>query len=121
MDLSKLTPAPWESVATWKVVGSETGEFILARGLKGIANFAKEADGDFAALARNAFDVLMRRRWFPNCHNGKWRVESGVVRLEGWIGDVANPIEANDPFTALVEADKWYRENVEGKLCPTQA
>ncbi len=66
----------------------------------------------FLALAQNAYEVMMRRRW-------------GVCKLPDgwgvWASEVAFPASRSiwgcwfgpDPFTALVEADRWYRENVE--------
>ncbi len=69
--------------------------------------------GEGIVLARDAYKVMMRRGW-------------GICRLpDGW-GVLApeKPVFPEnrtiwglwvgpDPFTALVEADKWYRENVE--------
>ena len=64
-------------------------------------------------VAKVAFDVMMRRGW-------------GVKRLNntGWwfAWDKDRPVIEDkglefsglaDPFTALVEADRWYKEHVE--------
>ena len=98
MDLSKLTPAPW-------VIG---GDLHL-----GETGWSTEfADIEFIELARNAFDVMMRRGWNPvrgyYSDASLWAAED----VDGTICD----LHATDPFTALVAADKWYRENVEGSL-----
>lgn len=70
------------------------------------ALFFEKDDAEFYLLARNAFDVMMRRGWYPRPHFGKWRAHGA----DGYMGD-----EFPDPFTALVETDKWYKENVEKK------
>jgi len=89
MDLSKLTVAPWESGTLWMDcnLGQEDAEFIV--------------------LARAAFEVMMKRGWAPGRgNNGNWWVEN--VK-----GDLVLDQDYADPFTALVEVDAWYRENVE--------
>lgn len=73
----------------------------------------------FAALARNALDVMMRRGWGVVLNP-----EAGP--MQGWLVELPNAsypmgtkmydlVNARwkDPFTALVEADAWYREHVE--------
>lgn len=83
LDISRLTPAPWR--------------------------YSKmtPADWEFYELARNAFDVMMRRRWwFVPCKNG-WK-----VRFPERDYTFEEQVFA-DPFTALVEADCWYVANVE--------
>lgn len=112
MDLSKLTPAPWSSVAQmWGDSAVPTGKFVLAHGKTPVAIFLNEADCDAAALARNAFDVMMRRGWHSRLlPDGRgWTVDVAQCRHYGDKGMFA------DPFTALVEADRWYAANVEGK------
>ena len=81
----------------------------------------EEANAQFICLARNAFDVMMRRGWSvrPNCDCfGKplpgWKVEK--IEADGYTSNWVNcelAFHHPDPFTALVEADKWYRKNVE--------
>lgn len=78
---------------------------------------------EFAALARNAFDVMMRRgwcalrdeyaddpsaAWFLYYHRTNFLTRE-ELRLETWRAEHGFP----DPFTALVEAERWYKENVE--------
>lgn len=115
IDLNKLTPAPWEVSGSGRsdhaICGdaTDTGNRPLFERWDGKSD---DTDAQFCALARNAFDVMMRRGWsaiqqpddswgvfLRDCDNGYLIVSSGV-RL--W----------SDPFTALIEADKWYRENV---------
>lgn len=104
IDLDKLTPAPWKILGDLSL-GFEHGWST------------SQTDFDFIALARNAFDVMMRRGWSPSLIvNGE---RSGMWVI---IGDCSIKIDAfnakyafDDPFTALVEADKWHKENVEKK------
>jgi hypothetical protein len=72
-------------------------------------------DAVFIALARNAFDVQMRREWWPvPARNGQWIVRSPDNALDVMEGPPERDFQTwPDPFTALVEADRWYRENVE--------
>lgn len=67
-------------------------------------------DAEFIALARNAFDVMMRRKWYPMLDgSGKWRAEyqESDYLTRNWVNSEAD-FSFNDPFTALVEADAWY-------------
>ncbi len=95
IDLSKLTPAPWMD-DSGDVLDSGC-ESLLGGWDDGSGWFHNWPDAAFIALARNAFDVMMRRRMYalPDA-DGKWIVLKG----QDWF--------RNDcPFTALVEADKW--------------
>lgn len=113
MNLDKLTPVPWianQFLAgqggdnCWKLhAGSSLGRHVADFGSLG------EEDCKFTELARNAFDVMMRRGWNPmRWPNGRWCVEDGTGSQHS-PGTEGYP----DPFTALVEADKWHKENVE--------
>lgn len=70
-----------------------------------------ETDAEFIALARNAFDIMMRHpSWtLRACLDGEyrayWHIEDDLENRLGCGG--------YDPFTALAEADKWYKENME--------
>lgn len=72
-------------------------------------------EAEFIALAGRAFDVMMRRGWgvahFPCKRNkvGVW------MAIECQDGPIIENVSTGwpDPFTALVEADRWYKENVE--------
>jgi hypothetical protein len=95
MDLSKLTPAPWT---------------VDERGWCDDADYHENQEG--IALMRNAADVMMRRGWWPVCDSEKWFVRgegTGPLQIKNDDGPWS------DPFTALVEADRWYKENVEAK------
>lgn len=102
MDVAKLIPAPWFSYGEQVCRGTPfDGSFI--------AEFEKRDDAFFVALARNAFDVMMRREWYPRkLTDGTWRVSCASVLPTRLIN-----MHWDCPFAALVEADKWYRENVE--------
>jgi hypothetical protein len=109
MDPSKLSPAPWASV--W-LGGSDN--LALVAGKEVLSIFGNEADCDFGALARNAFDVMMRRGWEPlYCGHSGWSVQY-------FLSDerIDNGLKfSDDPFTALVRIDEWYRINFESKPC----
>lgn len=113
-DPSKLSPAPWTATSAGIILPVAIAD----------REHGSRPDWEFCALARNAFDVMLRRGWYAAprlhhrfdtwqtwevCHNGSepvmplrwhWEPHQGVF---------------DDPFTALVEADRWYRENVERK------
>lgn len=142
MNVEKLTPAPWvadlmhglHQVRCSRYAGV-AGHPFKAKGFSGfdgeksvelIDGFKEvpysDEDCEFIALARNAFDVLMRRGW--NCYqlDDGWYVEDGGNKGEN-PGKILCAIRQRDgtneilhwpdPFTALVEADKWFKENVE--------
>lgn len=73
-------------------------------------------DWAFACLSRRAFDVMMRRKWWPVFAGDSWAVGGAVamthtqrVAASKWAVEK----EFTDPFTALVETEKWYVANVE--------
>jgi hypothetical protein len=124
--LEKLTPAPW-TVDAPGCVGhtfKEGGKRTIAIPGDSYNPFPPDiADAEFIALARNAFDVMMRRGWWAikdvqgkffvkgDCKGSKFGHQQTPHPCDDW----GNPHRLQDPFTSLVEADKWYRENVEGK------
>ena len=132
IDLSELTPAPWvhthyenghgetknhyrtdirgrQMFVNGKEVASEP-VCILHSGFVGF-----EANAKFIALARNAFDVMMRRGWSPERMGDAWIVndEDNYPLCRPRPGNEI--LRWPDPFTALVEADKWYKEHIENK------
>jgi hypothetical protein len=122
INLDKLTPAPWgfgngsdDSSDDFFWAGGEWGAGSLVEFWR--KDSSKEdwegikADGEFIALARNAFEVMMRRKWRASYDGGRWYVD--LYKHCNILDPMT--IDAADPFTALVEADKWYRENVENK------
>ncbi len=113
IDLSKLTPAPWSVPDGCGYVTDTEGNPC--------ADCGGADDAEFIALARNAFDVMMRRgwsvrTWIPGSLDGKAPRRFGVIDEDGeWLHKTDYWITSrHDPFTALVEADRWYREHVEG-------
>ncbi len=112
INLAKLTPGPCRVEIIDDVCGSEYAKLARADG-SFFGSFWLPDDAEFYVLARNAFDVMMRRGWFvvPNYCNRPgtfWRVKTGLA------GDLEIEWrEWPDPFTALVEADAWYKANVE--------
>ena len=118
IDLTKLSPAPWEAILCGKAEAPDTLKRIVQSvdpdGSHIAFVFEDSPDNAaFIALARNAFDVMMRRGWTVTKHmqhdadHGKWRV------LDEWDRSVSPMPPSIDPFAALVEADAWYGKNVE--------
>ena len=107
MDLTQLSQAPWDNVDT-VVYGPDgmIGEFGFGTRYDDPEMIA---NATFTSTARLAFDVMLRRGWNPTLRpDGQWVVQErdGSIRSRGSYG-------WPDPFTALVAADAWYRENVE--------
>lgn len=109
-DICELPSRVWVQKGTAVVDGS--GNEILEATAR-VSNEGREAIAAFSALANNAFNVMMRRGWYPACDSEKWWVVSGGPA--GIINEHCDRVPWADPFTALVEADKWYRENIEDK------
>jgi len=98
--LARVSPAPWRKNeydgewCHWCVLDADSG--VVVKG--------DEDDMEFIALARNAFDVLLRRGdtlLIERTPDGQWMIDSTE---HGWI-----PGKYADPFTALVEADAWLK------------
>ncbi len=75
-----------------------------------------EADYPGNKIAQAAFEVMMRRGWSARPCSEGWHV----------VDNISNPIQQEhikpwrfdwfiepDPFTALVEADHWYKTHIE--------
>jgi hypothetical protein len=124
LDLSKLTPAPWYNerrfsngceivprICCEKNASRECGRIADLVGAPYLGYESTLVNAEFIALARNAFDVMVRRGWSirKDKLGSRWHVPEAHRPNYCAAGD--------DPFTALVEADKWYKENVEGRPC----
>lgn len=135
MDLSKLSPAPWidDGDGTVMYRPSPNTSVELADCTWGrVTEMSVMANSKFIALARNAHEIRQTRKWYGEyadvsrfageCVMG-WRLHRDCVQrmkeaigVRGcdfqdwwrWRGFVCEEI-------AIVESDKWYRENVEGK------
>jgi hypothetical protein len=115
VDVNKISPAPWEL----SQMGSKDGRSVVVYGRRPLGkgftstmvfdSGATTENAEFIALARNAFEVMMQRGWGVSWVDERW-----VIRdMKGMCLAGAGYKEYPDPFTALVEADKWYRANVE--------
>jgi hypothetical protein len=142
LDLTKLTPAPWRWVKEWEDedglhwgIDHPTYHESCVWPLVLLAtddHHAGNTDMAFIALARNAFDVMMRRGWWPvPCRaTSEWWVAQGRLGSDSpipfddrqaQVGKGCPTLAWPDPFTALVEADRWYAENVEKTTRPGPA
>ena len=115
IDLTKLTSAPWHTGGTTfrpsgprKNVWSEAAKGMQSGEI--LAENCRANDAEFIALARNAFDILMCRGWSVyRRSNKKWAVDVPLrIPHDGGIA----VFERDDPFTAVDEAEKWYKEHV---------
>ena len=133
MDLSRLSPAPWfvgknrDAHTVRSLVDMEGEEPVGKSDSFTVANCwsgthatrlkLSVANAEFIALARNAFHIMMRRLWHPVCMNVSLPENNYVGRNKWTVAGIGLiPSEAawfDDPFTALVEADKWYAANKE--------
>lgn len=102
IDLDKLTPAESWHPENWD---GFTLNFLRSP--------AGAADLSLIKLARNAFDVMMRRRWSVFCaSNGRWAVTWPEANsLHRFCNATGNSYP--DPFTAVVEANEWYKTNMD--------
>ena len=107
IDLSKLPPAPWRSnkdSEDFLYVADANGKTI------GMPEFDTEegkAFADFAALARNAYAIMLSRGWTAMHHpNGGWEAvdaDLGVPVIDSL------PSGFPGPFEAIVETAKDSR------------
>lgn len=101
-DPTRLTPAPWKHEGGL-VVDCVGFPILLPE-----KDSADQADDlTFAALARNAFDVMLRRGWTAYPVLDGWCV---LDRSKTVLWANNEPYNAADPFSALVEADRWLSE-----------
>ncbi len=124
MNLEKLSPAPWTHIAS---AGAPIIQFpggYVARlcsqeskafGMTSLAPNAESAEENakFITLARNAFDVMMRRGWYsvPYSVDAKTWIAMNLycVQIERG-GNTGTYFVSDNPFSCLVEADKWMKE-----------
>lgn len=104
MDPSKLTPAE-----SWCPENWDAFTLTWLRSDRG------RNDLEFLKLARAAFDVQMRRGWSVDQirPDGPWMVSGPAWAADPKDREVIGHVVHKDPFTALVEADRFYREHVE--------
>ncbi len=116
IDLNKLSPTPWlaECGELFRPDSEPYLSLLPHNSPHGHVYDAerRETDLAFVALARAAFEVMMRR---------SWGVEPDDE--DGWVVCINDPTDPRsywrrtgpDPFTALVDADAWYRQHVENQ------
>ena len=108
IDWNDLSPAPWDACGSPAMLIYDGENKEIHMNERDGGGFVKDADLAFAALARNAFDVMMRRGccvYSCDDDDGQW------WEVTFWDKKDQPPGERHlDPFTALVEADKWAVE-----------
>jgi hypothetical protein len=76
-------------------------------------------DVECIRLGRLALDVMLRRQWFVLPVGQRWYVSAEVNPPTDGLGPDSMPIVPGatwpDPYTALVEAERWYVERVDNK------
>ncbi len=114
MDLGKSTMVTWSA----GVAGNANLVAFDGEDIRPIAHFFCDEDRDRAVIASQAFDVMMRRGWTAGTDGvGRgWYVSNRDMMKAIYDDNIPEPKRIwPDPFTALVEADKWYAENIESK------
>jgi hypothetical protein len=122
IDLEALTPAPWQFDERIRCAAIYQGEKVncfdelATRGTIAYLGWTigqmdqeKREDWAFIALARNAFQIMMDRKIYPVIRCGKWAVD---VATCVHVGDF------DDPFSALIAAEKWYNEQAARESLP---
>lgn len=112
MDLSNLVAHP-DNKDQWLVYVDPSCQQV-------VAFFTTKEEADRYVVMAKAGDVMMRRGWTAQRCKG-WpdgMVYWAVADEAGKAVGATKPVRADDPFTALVEADRWYKEHVE---CSTTA
>jgi|ERR1700722_2014356 len=110
-DLSQLSPAPWRVEEGWSDIVGKVWQVFGPSGVVG--KFLSEEDANQFVLARNALEVMMWRGWYAYPSNLMdtvlWTVAGMPIAVEREFGKC----QYRDPFTALVEAEKWYRNHIQ--------
>ena len=131
------TKEPWPEIGC----DSDDESCITWYTIPGIAKFKCDADAERARACVNAcegiedvgvvprmvqaFEIMTRRKWYSVfCEPlGKWCAvfdAQGPPRQLMVMGSIFDRIGTengyaywSDPFTALIESEKWFRENIE--------
>ena len=125
MNLTQIREAPWFVTSHKLSEDSPTEFFDVVTGpvddpseqYSVIDNPTKD-EAELIAKARNALDVMLRLGWSPSFdpYTKLWTVFSRKDRfgVSEEIG-AEEGLHYTDPFTALVEVEKWYKENIDPK------
>ena len=109
MDLAKVTPGDWHlgmGGSHWLILDNQ----IVIDSEGRVGSCWKKDDAEFVALSKRAFNVMERRHFEPEWRGNGWGVDCADFQLpEPLYSQMMWP----DPYTALVEAEKWYIQNVE--------
>lgn len=130
--MMNVSEQPWRVQEGWSEVVGRVYQVFSPDGLVG--KFLERKDADKCVLAFNAEEVMKRRGWWaskfvPFEGDACWCVDPMSLHMAGsfakattsaLLKELANQFVKGytDPFTPLVEADKWYRENIEATAAP---
>lgn len=105
MDFSKLSPAPW-------IV---SGKSIICPLPDPARECSTETDLEFAALARNVADILIRRKWGIRVTQNGFSISNtlGMLPDDGGFNEWLDQQEWPHPFVAVKEADDWMKQHVD--------
>jgi hypothetical protein len=122
MDIQNVSPMPWVSWHQEPTASNGWAGKAVIAGLPLLSIdrspcFRKE-DAEFICLARTAFDIMLRRKWNPSYqggHNPGWFVcdvyDAPIFpRSEHHVWQEKL---FDDPFTALVEAERAIMKTIE--------
>jgi hypothetical protein len=100
--------------------GSSVVGYIRCNGreIASIISDGTDEDGERIALALRALEVMTRRSWGVSKSERGWQVNN-ILGLSDECPEFVErfwcEMEYDNPFTAVVEADKWYRKWEESK------
>lgn len=118
MDINKLKPVPWETDKNahheW-LIGYPGKDNNGRDDFFYVAHEMEKDDAEFCCLARNAFEIMVRRGWSVRsewCNLNEFVVTGWNVVDQNGVPLRQHYVSYGDPFTALIEADMWYKENI---------
>lgn len=111
LDLSRLPAAPWNALKG--AINHPSGFPMLLAETDEPGDLAAL---EFAAMARGALEIQMRRKWTSSFDFDGWCVIDDECCLIMTNKTLENPEGESkcwpDPITALIEAEKWWVANV---------
>lgn len=112
LDIEKLSPAPWhveDYPSSWPSITSGPADDASER--HSIDDPMEPWDMVMCAMARNFLEITMRRGWGVVRFQSGWAIAFPDMEIPNRLRHMRWP----DPFTAAIEAEKWWVENMETK------